>query len=721
MPIAAPNNLSTDGTSARPGQEAEPVDVVAGLNGDASMILPTGTSTSVEPLNDGQAQYTFLPCRAAATHANYPPIDISYTSGSYVYYDGRIKNGVPAKLQNLDHSKNGNFAVMHMGVVNLGSSERLAAARRTSEGTAAASRLFNQAGYKSLRQLKQDGPGTESQQEELVSNSARKDRARSKPQPGHGFAQRATSLSSHETKTEQARLLTLLRSLNPVMVVDQLCKGLAYFGGIPGAPPPADDGAFPQSNAANGPGSYFVGWLAEIFPNVDASTAPRFGGSAQFPPGDLSTTTASSWMSASSPTSKPAATVPAAATVQTNSPSPEEAAIVGTGKRKRGRPKGSKSTKVRADKGKRHMSKALKYSVPLVIPIGNENDGVAERGNMEVDVPVTSDNTARPGIADDPDIQSNAPKATLLVRKRGRPKGSKNRPKTNNSDENQSAPHTNQPQPAQPQTASTSGTESAENAISKNDYPAETQFAGDNLAQHAAEPGHNQPNIAVQQPMPASNSNSLPRKRNTAHQSQRDVVGNNNDDSSSRAPQGTKRQRVSNGSGLSAGSGSQPEFLPGSFNSQTQANGSGIERMGIGAHPTQTSQLGHFYMANYPQQQQLELPNLSQAITRQQTNSPFASQHVNAAAQSYYSQQSMQQASHLMTSIRSSGGSFSHTMADNTDVRLSQDHAKQQSAGPQTGGRKQGYLSNHGRPPGPHSSANTALGTYSTFHTQGFM
>uniref|UniRef100_A0A1Y1N521 Uncharacterized protein n=1 Tax=Photinus pyralis TaxID=7054 RepID=A0A1Y1N521_PHOPY len=142
----------------------------------------------------------------------------------------------------------------------------------------------------------------------------------------------------------------------------------------------------------------------------------------------------------------------------------------------------------------------------------------------------------------------------------------------------------------------------------------------------------------------------------------------------------------------------------------------------MGPHATQTARLGQFYIDTSPQQQQLESPNLSHAIPRQQTSHPFASQRINAAAQNYhYNQHGLQQTSHHMTSISPSGGSFSQTMANNADVRLSQDQAKQQPAGPQAGGRKQGYLSNHNRPPRTQSSTNTTLDAYSTFNTQGFM
>lgn len=71
--------------------------------------------------------------------------------------------------------------------------------------------------------------------------------------------------SPQQSKAEQARLLTLLRSLNPNIVVDQLCKGLVYFGGVPEAPLPTR-GAFPSSACNNGSGDLFISWIAELFP-----------------------------------------------------------------------------------------------------------------------------------------------------------------------------------------------------------------------------------------------------------------------------------------------------------------------------------------------------------------------------------------------------------------------------------------------------------------------
>ncbi len=63
--------------------------------------------------------------------------------------------------------------------------------------------------------------------------------------------------------------MTLLRSLNPVLVVDQICKALAYFGGYQGLHhlPTARS---PASAQANGSGGLFVGWISEIFPKLES-------------------------------------------------------------------------------------------------------------------------------------------------------------------------------------------------------------------------------------------------------------------------------------------------------------------------------------------------------------------------------------------------------------------------------------------------------------------
>lgn len=90
----------------------------------------------------------------------------------------------------------------------------------------------------------------------------------------HEHIQQVKLLAPEKMKYEQARLLTLLRSINPITVVDHTCKAMAYFGGIPGAPPPEDD-LFPKSAIAEETGAQFIAWLSEIFPDISSSNIPR--------------------------------------------------------------------------------------------------------------------------------------------------------------------------------------------------------------------------------------------------------------------------------------------------------------------------------------------------------------------------------------------------------------------------------------------------------------
>lgn len=656
--------------------------------------------------------------------------DAAYTPTSFAYYDGRIKNGIPSKLQHLDSGKHGNFSVMHIGLLNLGSSERLEAARRTSEGTEAASRVFNQAGYRSLRQLKQDGPAAEAEQQAMSLNNTGKNSARSKSQPGNAFVQRKTSLSPHETKAEQARLLTLLRTLNPVKVVDQLCKGLAYFGGIPGAPPPANGGIFPQSNAANGSGSFFVGWLAEIFPNVDVSTGPHISvpPTSASPPSNLqaTATASSSPIPLSPPASALPTTTPTAQTAATESFSTNEVAVL-PAKRKRGRPKGSKSSKIRADKGKKHVSKALKYSVPLVIPSIGVDGSTGGGDQLESDTIVATDKTSAPGLPGDSNTHSKAQNNTPVPRKRGRPKGSKNRPKDK---ANESPPSVAEPRTAQiAQGTPSSGTVNTEHIFSDDNYPASVRFLEDGIGGQPIPPTSRPADVEDNQQITHTIANKSPvQKRKSTQQTRPDIARSTNLAATpSQAPQGTKRRRMSTVIGPNATSGSQSESVSSSFDSQPHTTTSGNEAMRMGAHTPQAPQLGHFYnIATSPQPQQLESPSLNPTMQGQETTRPFRSQHVNTAAmQSYYNQQRLQQASHHMTSISASGGSFSQNLPGGTNARLSQNQTKHapghQPAGQQARGRKQDPQSNHSRQPAAQSTTNATMGSYSSFNSQGFM
>lgn len=200
-------------------------------------------------------------------------------------------------------------------------------------------------------------------------------------------------LFPEEVKEEQARLLTLLRTLQPLAVVDQLCKALAYFGGVPDAPPPKEGRNFPESAEANGSGAVFVGWVAEIFPDLDAQGRRK-------------------------PRPFVAPSVPPAQTTE---------------KRGRGRPKGSKASKVRSDKG---IKKGSKKNPLLGALDGNES--IQDSSWVDVDESNLDDDgnegdgvgMANAHIRRTPEPQNLADVGvTASAKRRGRPKGSKNRPK----------------------------------------------------------------------------------------------------------------------------------------------------------------------------------------------------------------------------------------------------------------------------------------------------
>ncbi|KAH6649942.1 hypothetical protein F5144DRAFT_480067 [Chaetomium tenue] len=328
-----------------------------------------------------------------------------------VHRDGRIRNPVPSKLKGKTDGSKGNFGVMQIEVSGrTEATDRDAEAKRTSESTELAAKRAFENGYVSLRRSRFVHLPDELVAKPFIPTST----PALPPVP----AQRHAPLGPEETKSEQARLLTLLRSLHPVLVVDQICKALAFFGGIPGAPPPAA-GGFPESAEANGPGSLFVGWVSEIF--------PRLGGNSASQPLDH--------------------------TRQLDHPQPL--------KRKRGRPKGSKATKARKDKGvKKGPNK------PSASADRGHSSGIADESWVDVDesgaedaddvdanvmllaqaaspqpqlgtshpnagpiTPNQAPGAARTALPEAPTANGVATVSTPGTKKRGRPKGSRNRPK----------------------------------------------------------------------------------------------------------------------------------------------------------------------------------------------------------------------------------------------------------------------------------------------------
>ncbi|KAF4123310.1 hypothetical protein GMORB2_6011 [Geosmithia morbida] len=362
-----------------------------------------------------------------------------YHGPSTDFRDGRVRNPVPTKLQNQTSIKDGNFSVMHMDRASARSAvdERDMAAKRSSEATQAAAMDAYSKGYQPLkrgRQTWRPSSPADQQQQPPHPNVSYDATSRAMPSPNHPYMMPPSASSSSSTyrmpgmqpsevKAEQARLLTFLRSLHPMMVVDQLCKAVAYFGGIPGAPPLADTGTFPTSERGNGNGALIISWLAEIFPPTDPSQPPPmpYSGSSVSVLGDVEGKDASQ---------------ADAATGQSGDADGETPV-----RRARGRPKGSKSTKTRRDKG---MKKGQRLGPEY------QDDLLAQDPYQTQDPSSATDAQGNPG-----------------VRKRGRPKGSKNRPKPppsdnapqdhegdsslSNSGPNGIKPHFGMPQQQQPQ------------------------------------------------------------------------------------------------------------------------------------------------------------------------------------------------------------------------------------------------------------------------------
>ncbi|EGX90221.1 hypothetical protein CCM_06640 [Cordyceps militaris CM01] len=308
---------------------------------------------------------------------------------SFLTTDGRVKNPVPSKLQGMADNKNGNFAVMHIDLGRSEKSMRNDAAKRTSEGTEAAARIANQAGYQSVKRSKLVWPPPDGD----PSN------------PTH-----FVGLSPKDAKAEQARLLTLLRSVNPVAIADQLCKAVAFFGGIPGAPAPETRAHFPPSHQLNGAGSQFVSWLAEIFPpsadpsSLPPASAPPNPNAAQNQTPPVSAQPLPPTYNTTQQDGKATAQPATAAANVTADPNAPAVPI----KRGRGRPKGSKG------------KPKIKDQPP------NDTDSMATQGSQGPNATGTwpsqqiySSQQGTPGQSD----------AGTPGKKRGRPKGSKNKPR----------------------------------------------------------------------------------------------------------------------------------------------------------------------------------------------------------------------------------------------------------------------------------------------------
>ncbi|KAM0259548.1 hypothetical protein ACHAQJ_003274 [Trichoderma viride] len=451
----------------------------------ASTTITIGDSPPSEDLAakaDGAPESSATPGQRSSTpiHASSHDVTDGPDGASIHTTDGRVKNPVPSKLKGKADNKNGNFGVMHIDINSSQAALRNAAAKRTSEETEAAAKLANMRGYQSIKRSKLAwNPPSESDPHSSApaygpSQNGYPNSSYPMPPP------RALGPLPHEAKAEQARLLTLLRSLNPVVVVDQLCKALAYFGGIPGAPS-SHDAMFPESGHNNGQGSIFVGWVAEIFPPVEGNPSALAPHPSLQSADIISAATAVVAADAPASTQPPAlshsvaATVPptlshsVAATVppaqagstepipEPAAPHPKEAQDATSGttvtplKRPRGRPKGSKSSKPRVDKGIKKSDPAL-YSSSQADAAGSQNalnisqsePGRGSDGSNEQSQNRLANPAYHADISAHLDPDSSILSTPGTGKKRGRPKGSKNRPK-NTPEAGQAAadtPHT---------------------------------------------------------------------------------------------------------------------------------------------------------------------------------------------------------------------------------------------------------------------------------------
>ncbi|KAJ4424771.1 hypothetical protein N0V82_000490 [Gnomoniopsis sp. IMI 355080] len=381
--------VSKAGTSSTPNANAH------ANNHTTAQLLPVATTGN----DNNEGPYDGLPQPDNAEDQQH---------SEQQYKDGRIRNPVPSKLKGKTSASSGRFSVMHMDIRGKDmAADRDLAAKRTSENTAMAAQKAFESGYQPHRKSNWMRV-TEEQADPSVPFTGTTPYNHAlyglKPAPNpsrerSSIVETPRPLFPEEVKEEQARLLTLLRTLQPLTVVDQLCKALAYFGGIPDAPPPKEGRSFPESAEANGSGAVFVGWVAEIFPDLDAQGRRK-------------------------PRPFVAPSLPPARTTE---------------KRGRGRPKGSKASKVRSDKGIKKGSKKN----PILGAL-DANETVHDNSWVDVDESILDDEDegdddvgitgARVRHTPEPPSAADA-EATASAKRRGRPKGSKNRPKDGTADE----------------------------------------------------------------------------------------------------------------------------------------------------------------------------------------------------------------------------------------------------------------------------------------------
>ncbi|KAF5261764.1 hypothetical protein FOXYS1_7533 [Fusarium oxysporum] len=385
------------------------------------------------------------------------------------YRDGRIRTAVPSKLKGRTNMKQGNFSVMHMHLQKPQVTERDLAAKRTSERTAAAAKLASAQGYRYPRRPRpphtaaartpsqslsnlpsviadiygpvaqppplrtvmpyeeqraetgsaqastglEENPlmeagNVENIETEILAESTKGEVAlgvnheqQDSPfidanstqdvsmNPSNEFVTPAdptqetnreppaitkllaTTLPPEEVRAEQYRLLELLRKLHPTTVVETLCSALYHFGGATRRLP-SPDGGSSESGSKKSSGDLFISWISEIFP-------PNFA--------------------ENSTTKRP---------------------LKSSTGRPRGRPKGSTKKLVHAD---------LHLKRTAFVPLAMRPD---ETNGTQPSTFVKCSGAPPDSVANNPGSDMPLPRASNNQsprRPRGRPKGSKNKPR----------------------------------------------------------------------------------------------------------------------------------------------------------------------------------------------------------------------------------------------------------------------------------------------------
>ncbi|KAG6267217.1 hypothetical protein E4U49_008261 [Claviceps purpurea] len=603
-----------------------------------------------------------------------------------VLHEAAGRNGTSIQIQAPGNGSN--FSAMQTGPTL----SREEAARLTSELTVAAAKEFNQSSYYSTirrQRLKWTQTATQTQAPSVENAARTQPVVRQK---------RTTHLTPSETKFEQARLLTLLRSLNPDVVVNQICKAVTYFGGIPMGPLPPDYSAFPDSDTGYGSGSNFIGWLSEIFPITT-------------PPG-----------------------TEIAAVDETASPP----------RKRRGRPKGSKSTKVRSDKGGRHVTKKSRCDTQPSAPDADEDDGPdhVRSGNSGGLFQEATPNTG-PSLDETANQPNDAATAAPRPAKRGRPKGSKSRPKESIGSQNPAPTDVDEAAAASAlmgEAASALAMANLSNSLRNSELASQEQLTTHSPAGQSTDMAASQPALtdqaSSQQPIERQTSSRKRKMQESAVDAGDLDQSEQTTSSSSRTPE---MSDCRNASDTSAG-GQVPPLSSSDFDTQTQAVNMGAQ----GTSNYSQAQLPQYFIAASGQQSHASFsPVMNQAHLGSPPNSLTAG-NIHMTRQKYMQQQQnhqnpkqqqQQQQQHARQHAMlhhqsqelvfgsSTNDGMSHDMVSRNTIQPSHYLLGTSSASPNAGMQaagKQAHEYQHLQS-GGSSSNNGHMPSYSTFGSQGFM